>query len=125
MKKIILFCLSIIISFPVLAQTSRTGWASGSESQKRFIENKSQFDAMVNPSHSKIMYGVDWGKTKICFTAQGLTYRFDDPIKNKEREEGSPEPKFFPNSDLVHLQWEGANTDVQVIAGEQTSDYFS
>ncbi|MBI4929933.1 MAG: gliding motility-associated C-terminal domain-containing protein [Bacteroidetes bacterium] len=138
MKKIAL--LFFILPLYLFAGKNEAGWNSSGESQKRFIENKSQFDGRDRSPDSKILYAVDQNGTQIYFTKEGLTYRFDKKEKKykeeNEREEKinsaeeymeyeKKEREMITTTDFVHMQWANANPDVEVIAEEKTDDYFS
>ncbi|MBI4929932.1 MAG: T9SS type A sorting domain-containing protein [Bacteroidetes bacterium] len=147
MKKIILSCLIAVVTAVAAPAQSPAGWTAGNESQKRFIENKSQFDGRDQLPGSKILYAVDQNGTQIYFTKEGLTYRFDEVSpqhSSKERENEKQkvlplgedlggawaeheknERKTIHTTDLVHMQWANANQDVEIIAEEKTDDYFS
>lgn len=115
----------LILPLSLFAGNPQSDWTSTKGEVRRFVENKAQFDPLVLPSHAPVLYGVDLGKTKILFTKQGLTFRFDEHVRNTKRVKGSADPKFFVKTDFVYMQWENANPNVQVLAEERTPDYFS
>lgn len=113
-----------------LAQNITTGndvsWALKWEASKAFIENKGQFNGRNELSGSKILYGVDQSATQIYFTKSGMTFRFDEHKRNKDRRKGdASKPKYITESDFVHLAWEGADTAATLMAGEKRNDYHS
>jgi len=143
MKNLFLFCF-FVLSLPLFSQNNSSGWAVSSEPQKNFIENKSQFNGRNKLTNSKILYGIDQNGTQVYFTKQGLTYRFDERQKKdireeeKEREKESKkmtaeewaehekeERSVKINTDLVHLQWENANPNVQIVAENEATEYYS
>lgn len=143
MKKLLLFFF-VVLALPLFSQNNAAGWKTNfGESQKRFIENKSQFDGKDKLPDSKILYGIDQNGTQIFFTKQGLSYRFD-VRQNKDKEKSEKEEvsrnkmtaeawaahekeerSMKIETDVVHMQWENSNPDVQVIAEEVAPDYFS
>ncbi|MFH2143669.1 MAG: PKD domain-containing protein [Bacteroidota bacterium] len=95
-------------------------------SENSFIENKGQFDGRNWQKDSKIKYGVDYNKAFIFFTEKGLTYRFDKIIRNPNRDKSVHDsPKRTNISELIHVEWIGANSDVEIIAEEKISAYYS
>ncbi len=90
-----------------------------------FIENKGQFDGRHWQS-SKIAYGIDYNGVYVFFTKEGLTYRFDQYIRNPGRSKERPhEPKRICLSELLSVTWVGANDDVEIIASEKIDPYYS
>ena len=113
------------------------GWSSAWEPSKVFIENKGQFPKVNNQN---IEFVIDNDRTKIYFSATGLTYSFfksapkDNEEEEREREkEGRSkikstedwlamereEHKANLKFDYVHLTWDGANTNCKIIAEEE------
>ena len=93
---------------------------------RSFIENKGQFDERDEREETEILYAVDWGEQQIFFTSQGVSYRFENKIKNPNREQyDRSKPKQIKQSKLIHMRWEGANSNVQVVAEEEANDYHT
>ncbi len=85
-------------------------------SDRSFLENKGQFDGRTGIAGEKVLFGVDEGALQILFTAQGVTYRFDQKEKNYYRQRGDrTKPRMNNRSDLVHMRWEGGSRNVQVV----------
>jgi len=111
------------------------------EYSKAFIENKGQFPYMLNAKTNKegILFAVDQGPTKIYFTKKGVTYNYIKPLKKnkKEIEKGitthdewaesdNKDGKRRPyKQDEVSFTWENANPDVEVVAEDPNSSYYS
>ncbi|HTB05672.1 MAG TPA: hypothetical protein VK806_01880, partial [Bacteroidia bacterium] len=93
---------------------------------KVFIENKGQFKLPGN--NEPVLFAFDEGASGIYFTRKGITYRFTK-ITAKEKEESArskeEEDKSEAQTDAVNMVWLGSNSNVQVVAEEQTPDYFS
>lgn len=101
--------------------------------QKVFIQDNGQFDGLNNLPGSDILYAVDNDGSRIYFTPQGLTYRFNKPDKqsaaadenqkDENKEEENQEVKTIPV--FVQMQWEGANPQVIIEAGNKVNDYYT
>lgn len=117
------------------ANTSTNGykikWRVNPSDEKIFIENRGQFDTALK-NNSKVLFGADLGNIKAYFTANGLTYRYDDYPKQKldgnkkgeEKEEEEREARKNPKTHYLSFTWEGANPNVTVEAVEKRSDYY-
>ena len=102
------------------------------QTENSFIENKGQFDGRNWDSNSKIKYAIDYNSAQVFFTEKGLTYRFDKIIKNPELEgekdfegkrEGKPERTNI--SELIQINFLGANPNVKIIAENVNSSHYS
>jgi len=132
------YCL--IFSFLLLQLTTTNAqqsnpqvkWKIEDFAERRvFIENKGQF---ASPDGQPVLFAFDESSVRIYFTAKGLNYVFTKKTVNrtdKEREKFSgpsgEEEEHSVNLDIdkVNMQWEGVNPNVQVVAEEETPDYFS
>jgi len=122
---ILLVIIINLITFISSAQ-EQGNWLKEWNLPKAFIENKGQFDGRNNLKDSNILYGIDHGSTSIFFTSEGLTYRFYEIYKNPDREKGdSTKPKRLVRNEYIHMIWENANTDVEVVCSELTDDYHT
>ncbi|MFH0866369.1 MAG: hypothetical protein V1904_09240, partial [Bacteroidota bacterium] len=106
-----------------------------------FIENKGQFPYMLNAKTNKegILFAVDQGSTKIYFTKKGVTFNYikakakprmgvekEVPTHDEWAESDSKEGKRRQyKQDEVSFTWDNANPDVEVIALDPGSEYFS
>ncbi len=118
----------VIFSFCTFNATSQTtdNWSIKWNYPKVFIENKGQFDGRDKMPESQILYAVDHTAVQIFFTEQGLTYRLDTKIKNPNRKKGdTTQPKRLVISDFVHMTWEGANPNPEIIPEELSPDYHT
>lgn len=125
-----LFFIFLLISSGSFSfsQTGNGSWQVDYEGPKSFIQNKGQFDGRNWQKDTKIEYGVDYNKAFIFFTKKGLTYRFDKIIRNPNRKKGEIDdsnPKRTNISELIHVNWIGANQNPEIVAEDLSSDYFS
>jgi hypothetical protein len=66
MKRGLLFIWSVFAFHAVFGQSpSDTGWTREFHKARVFIENKGQFDEFSTNETGKILYGVDFGSTRI------------------------------------------------------------
>ncbi len=136
----ILFFLSLV-SFHAQANNE---WTWTAENPKSFIENKGQF--RTNNPMDTVLYAYDDGTTMIYFTTKGIIYRFLKALKKEEKEEEqekqrerekkigtieewkkheAEEHRVKYKIGYVNFLWENSNPNVQIIAQEQTEDYYS
>jgi gliding motility-associated-like protein len=123
------------VALPVAPAT----WNANPFRQEVFIENKGQFNGNDNLPGSSILYGVDNGYG-VYFSKEGMTWVFDniEPMTPKEkrefekREGESEEPEaerermMMANHPVyIHMEWVGANRDVQIVAEEAVDNYFN
>lgn len=138
----------LFICFVSFQSFGNNNWVSTAENSKVFIENKGQFHT-DKPSET-VLYAYDNGATMIYFTPKGITYRFvqsasynkteaekrEEKEKERERERKitsveewkkheAKEKRGEYKIDYVNFHWDGANTNVQIVAEEQTAEYFS
>ena len=135
MKRNFLLLISLISTLALCAKSSTTKWTGSISQQKVFIENKSQFDSKNKLAGGQILFGTDEGPAMIYFTKTGLTYRlqkiepkahkeeFERSAKKRESEEEEHEAKV--TTDVIHMQWENANVDAQVVAEQMLPNYSS
>ena len=82
MKRGLLFIWSVFAFHAVFGQTpSDTGWTREFHKARVFIENKGQFDEFSTNETGKILYGVDFGSTRIFFGKTGINYSFLEAVK--------------------------------------------
>ena len=151
MKRFILFftaTLALLFSSSAFStEGSGPAWSTKYEHPKCFIENKGQFH-LPNASGEKVEYAYDNSSTRIYFTKKGLTYSFLK-VWQKEEEEGEKEKdtkkEHFQSvrtfeewrkkeaeehksefiADFVDVEWVGSNPNVEIVAEQKTSSYFS
>jgi len=138
--------LFLLLGFLAKAQGSAfkpalKNWAASWQNSKVFIENKGQFKLPASSElKSTVSYAYDEGTTKIYFTPKGLVYSFKEKQKKSERDE-EREEKFrnekeflekereektvYYKTDVVSVEWEGANENVEIISENKSSEYFS
>jgi len=142
-KGIFVLAFFFLASIQVFGQSTAVKWSVTLETPTSFIENRTQFDGGNKLPNSHILFAVDNGATHIYFTKKGLTYRFDTfermyPPKGertvkdeaalaglnhvqKEREE----KRLITTTDLVHVKWTNANSDIEIIGLEKTHDHHN
>ncbi len=82
MKKRLLLCLSLFGFFSLFAQENNgNNWTVSYQKARVFIENKGQFDEFATNETGKILYGVDFGSTRIFFGKTGINYSFLEAVK--------------------------------------------
>lgn len=129
------------------ASGGNPSWANKYEHSKSFIENKGQF-TLPYKTTDQVEFAYDNSSTRIYFTKKGLTYSFLKMWKDKEeegekdrdtkkphfqdvltledwkkKEKEEHKPKFI--ADYVTIEWENSNPNVQIIAEQKISSYFS
>lgn len=140
MKKRLLLCLSLFGFFSLFAQEEQgNNWTASYQKARVFIENKGQFDAFATNETGKILYGVDFGSTRIFFGKSGINYSFLEAVKvpKAERDKlraslaGMPQQykeqerivgKFKFKSDEVAMRYVNANGKVKLSGLQQTTD---
>jgi gliding motility-associated-like protein len=129
MRAIAFLFFVVIVAMSGLAQAGaeKIRWQSDPFEHKVFVENKGQLDGMNGLKRSSIRYAVMSEGVAIYFTSQGLTYRHDEyrasassKATEKEREEHKPESI----SQFVHMEWEGADPNAEIIPEDKASYYF-
>jgi hypothetical protein len=98
-------------------------------SHKVFVENKGQFKSLI-PNGSNVLYAYDEGLGKIYFTKTGLIYCVTKrtPVEKDDDEKGSGDKdaiKVETKSDVVTMDWIGANTNADIVAEDKVPDYFN
>ena len=79
-KTILSFSFLLLINISINGQTKFAG--TGDIFGRRvFIENKGQFDEFATNETGKILYGVDFGSTRIFFGKTGINYSFLEAVK--------------------------------------------
>ncbi|HPB24768.1 MAG TPA: gliding motility-associated C-terminal domain-containing protein [Bacteroidales bacterium] len=118
--------LALSLFFHAKGYGQAQDWSVKWNYPKVFIENKGQFDGRDKKPDSQILYAVDHTAVQVFFTREGLTYRLDTKIKNKNRKKGdTTQPKRLVVSDFVYMTWEGANPDPQIIPENLSPDYHT
>lgn len=124
-RSLLLFLWIAVISFSTFAQNVNSTLKYSWEQTLSFIENKGQFDGRTGLSE-KIMFATDYNGLQVFFTKKGLTYRYDRFIRNPERtNENRQVSKRICLSELAHVSFVGANTNVELLASNKTQHYFS
>ncbi|MFO0355716.1 MAG: hypothetical protein ACK50A_02090, partial [Sphingobacteriaceae bacterium] len=92
---------------------------------RTFIENKGQFDKLYI-TNEPIKYGIDNGNEQIYFTPKGLVYvlvkrhQTNEALDEKEERENIPNEIF-----TVNMNWLNANQNIQIVADQKQSHYFT
>lgn len=120
------FAPLFLLCTALFAQQSPVSWTASNEADKRFIENKGQFDGRNKLPGTEILYAVDNGTMQIFFTKQGVTYYFEEKFRTPGRKKGDRKiPKYSKRYEVKHFTWEGANPNVVLKGEEKTQDYFT
>ena len=132
MKKRLLLCLGLFGFFSLFAQDNNgNNWTVSYQKARVFIENKGQFDEFATNETGKILYGVDFGSTRIFFGKSGINYSFLEAIKvpkaerdalraslvqvpQKYKEQERIVGKFKFKSDEVSMRYVKANGKVKL-----------
>ncbi len=140
MKRGLLFIWSVFAFHAVFGQTpSDTGWTREFQKARVFIENKGQFDEFSTNETGKILYGVDFGSTRIFFGKTGINYSFLEAVKIPKAERDAlraslaqvPQQykeqerivgKFKFKSDEVAMSYVRANGKVKLYGLKPTAD---
>lgn len=146
-----IFAIALLFfAFPVSNANATEGgpsWTTKYEHSKSFIENKGQFN-LPYKTNDQVEFAYDNSSTRIYFTKKGLTYSFlkvwkdleeegerEKDIKKahfqdvrtleewKKKEEEEHKAKFI--ADYVSVEWENSNPNVEIVAEQKISSYFS
>lgn len=117
---------------------NKNNWTLNPFEQKVFIENKGQFDSKNGNDGRAISYGISNDGVEVYFTSGGLTYKHDEykeldedeimaAAKADDEEKGEEDRNHMTKtiSHFAHMNWEGASSDVKIIAGDRVSYYFT
>ena len=97
-----------------------------------YKRQKGQYPRYSNFLDNHIEYFADVDGMQVYFTKEGLTYRYDETIKQDETtlkkleadgEENEHSFKTLPH--FIHMDWEGANPNVEIITEDKVSYYFT
>ena len=103
---------------------NKSNWSVNWSYPKVFIENKGQFDGRDKLKDSEIIYGIDQSSVQIFFTKQGLTYFLNTKVKNINRKKfDTTQPKRLIVSDFIHMTWEDANPNPEIVPEDMASAY--
>lgn len=119
---------ALLLAFPLLISAQHSSWNVSLDPQKVFIENKSQFNGLIELTHADVLFATEDGPSQVLFSKAGVTYRLEkrehpEINEREEREEGmshaeleAKERSVIITADLVQMQWKNANPDVEVVA---------
>jgi len=118
--------IQLLIFIPIFTFGQSKNWVNNPLNERAFVKNEGQFNGRNWDKNSNIAYAVNENPFYIFFTKKGLTYRFDKMIKLSDKDNKNDDDAKRTNiSELVRVNWIGANKNVQIIANEKTSNYFS
>ncbi len=143
--------IALFMAASVFAQTAKqpgVSWSASPFESKVFIENKGQFNKKDGLNNSQVYFGADILGTTILYTPKGLTYRIDkeelqqealnefmkeelanrnkDISENEAKEEMELRKKCYKlHTEMVHMEWLGANPAVQIIPSGLQTEYFN
>lgn len=122
----------------VSAKASVVSLSKGfSGSRQCFIKNIGQYgDTMAGHLNmGKIKYGFEGFDMPVLFTAKGLIHLQRKIKRPSEQEEKELKRKGIPEEEIeqrvtvidkvITMEWQGANTNPEIIAEEETSDYHT
>ncbi|MDB5281171.1 MAG: type sorting protein [Bacteroidota bacterium] len=119
--------LLIALLLVCLVSAQQPQWQNSFSTQKSFIENKSQFNGRDLLPGSEVLFATAKGPCQVLFTKNGLTYRFDKKVTLEEDEPVSAtqqeRDKFTWQTQVIHMQWQNANSNVQLVPDELVADY--
>ncbi len=137
------FCIfSLFLLFFLSNSLTQVNWKSEYKKRRVFIQNKGQFDEFSNSKIGKINYAIDFGKTKVLFGENGISYSFleSNEIAKEKRQEVANNlkvnsltdhknreklvGKFLFKTDEVTMVW-GNSQACKINASGRTSDYHS
>ncbi len=107
-----------------LSAAAQQNWRISPFENTVFIENKGQFDGLNNIPGSSIEYAVDNFGTRMFFTKQGITYRYNMTERENERNE-KEENRLKVVPVFAQMDWVGSNPGVTIIAENKVPDYYS
>ena len=120
----LLLAIFTLLTTSLLGQSGDTKFSSLND--RSFIENLGQFDGRNWQSDNKIEFAVSENPFYLFFSKKGVTYRFDKIIKDPNRDKSDPYAAKRTNiSELVHVEWVGANANVNIIAEEKVTNEYS
>lgn len=139
MQKIYYIFFSVFIFLQI--STAQIKWTVKKPfEQKNFIENKGQFFIKDKLMPKEIFYAAAIDGVTYYFTKTGYTVQHFTKQKNTEQEieelkekagikEGKSEEekefKYKAVSQLHQMQWQGASSNVQIIAEDMVSNYYT
>jgi gliding motility-associated-like protein len=96
------------------------------KSSKAFIENNGQYDGRDWYKTNNIKFAYSHNPFYVFFRPDGLTYRMDKIVRNPERDRSNPnDPKRKNISELIHVNWLGANQNVNIVHENMLDHYYS
>ena len=128
--------LFVFISMLLSTTAQQAKWKANFETQKVFIENKAQFNELTKGNASPVLFATDNSNCQILFTKTGLAYRLQKTEKKEKEERENEKARSFAEreaeehsmdvkTDKVNMQWLNANPNVQVIAEQPVSFYYT
>lgn len=119
--------LSILL-FSTISFSAKSFEIKDQLQQKVFLENNGQYDKQDGLVNSDIKFVID-NNAKLFFTPKGLTYKFaiiESKLKEGEEDEKKEkEGKYNIEYQYAHMEWLGANPNVQIIASEKAEGYYT
>lgn len=136
MHSVIYLILAIFftVSFRLTAQQSKSvNWLDNNHA--RFVENVGQFQLEGSEGIS-VLYAIDEGHLKVCFTQDGLVYCLrkseheqeyeqETPGKENRREVHEKREHVKTITQTIRVKWLHCNRNVQVIPLDLAQDYYS
>jgi gliding motility-associated-like protein len=108
-----------------------------------FVQNNGQIDAVASGTVNDPVLFATENTNRVYFTSKGLVYVLSKKTKltkaeeeqyekhlrdhgiNEEEEKGEGREQKMLRISYVHMQWEGANPNAQIVSESQTSGYWN
>ncbi len=121
----LIFALIFAANFSFAQNGEPASWNKDFASHLSFIDNQGQYDGREWNKFGNVKFAYAQNPFYVFFSDKGLTYRFDKIVKNKRHKEDPKEPKRTNISELIFVEWIGANDNIEVIAENEVSHYYS
>ena len=120
------FLLSLLI-LPLFLNGQVNTWLSNPTNERAFVKNEGQYDGRNWQSNNEIKFALSQQDGWFTFfTDKGITHRLEKLIRNPNKTKENPKaPSRVHISQLVDVFFIGSNSNVQIVAENQTSQYFA
>ncbi|MBL4594523.1 MAG: hypothetical protein JKX68_12015 [Flavobacteriales bacterium] len=119
--------LTLLLILPFFVQGQTSSWENNSLNERAFVKNEGQYDGKNWQSNNEIKFALSQQDGWFTFfTEKGITHRLEKLIRNPNKKKGGHNsPSRVHLSQLVDVFFIGANNNVQIIAENKTSHYYS
>lgn len=101
------------------AQQATFNWQANAFRATAFVENKGQFAGTDVPADARFSYRLNGGE--LFFTPNGLAWRYAKPAEQQEPLTAKQPMRVITAT--LDMNWVGANTQPELLATEQATDY--